>query len=231
MANHKLLRLSATLLFISGLVFEVASLLHPYGGNDHKAAFAAYANSLSWTAVHLGQFVGTAVFLAGLLALFFALNVSEGTPRWLGLFGAIAAGVALALSGVVYAVDGVALKQATDAWASAPAAEQMARFASAEAIRWLEWGVRSYQNFMSGLALVLFATTIVWTARITRPIGYVMGLNGLASIVQGWVVGTEGFSLTNGVMYDISGLATIVWMIWLLIVAWRMKESVQAAPA
>ena len=232
MANHKLLRLSATLLFISALVFEVASLLHPGGGaNTDQAAFTVYANSSSWTAIHLGQFVGTAVFLAGLLVLFFALNVSEGTPRWLGLFGSISAGVALALAGVVYAVDGVALKQATDAWASAPAAEQMARFASAEAIRWLEWGVRSYQNFMSGLALVLFATTIVWTARITRPIGYVMGLNGLASIVQGWVVGTEGFSLTNGVIYDISGLATIVWMIWLLIVAWRMKESVQAAPA
>ena len=232
MADRKLLRLSATLLFISALVFEVASLLHPGGGaNTDQAAFTVYANSSSWTAIHLGQFVGTAVFLAGLLVLFFALNVSQGSPRWVGFFAAIAAGVALALAGVVYAVDGVALKQATDAWVSAPAAEQAARFASAETIRWLEWGVRSYQSFMSGLALVLLAIVIVWTARITRPIGYVMGLNGLASIVQGWVIGTEGFSGTNGVIYDISGLATIVWIIWLLIVAWRMKESVQAAPA
>src|SRR6266516_2302709 len=231
MAHHKLLRLSATLLFIGLVVFGVTIPLHPPGANDHQAAFTAYANSSSWAAIHLGQFVGTAVIIAGLLVLFFALNVSEGTPRWLGFFGAIAAGVALALAGVRFAVDGVALKQATDAWVSAPAAEQAARFASAEAIRWLEWGTRSYQSFMSGLALVLLATTIVWTARITRPIGYIMGLNGLASIVQGWVIGTEGFSVTNGVTYDISGLATIVWMIWLLIVAWRMKESVQAAPA
>ena len=51
---------------------------------------------------------------------------SEGTPRWLGFFGAISAGVALALAGVLYAVDGVALKQAVDAWVSAPAAEQAA---------------------------------------------------------------------------------------------------------
>lgn len=232
MANHKLLRLSATLLFISALVSEVASLLHPGGGaNTDQAAFIVYASSSSWTAVHLGQFVGTAVFLAGLLVLFFALNVSQGTPRWLGFFGAIAAGVALALSGVVYAVDGVALKQATDAWVSAPAAEQAARFASAEALRWLEWGTKSYQEFTIGLALVLLAIVIVWTARITRPIGYVMGLSGLAFIVQGWVVGTEGFSLTNGVMNYISGLSAIVWIIWLLILAWRMKESVQAAPA
>ena len=33
------------------------------------------------------------------------------------------------------AVDGVALKQAVNAWASAPGAEMVARFASAEAIR------------------------------------------------------------------------------------------------
>jgi hypothetical protein len=105
------------------------------------------------------------------------------------------------------------------------------RFASWEALRWLEWGTRSYQEFTIGLALVLLALVIVWTARITRPIGYVMGLSGLAFIVQGWVVGTEGFSLTNGVMNNISGLSTIIWIIWLLIVALRMKESVQATPA
>jgi hypothetical protein len=72
--------------------------------------------------------------------------------------------LALALTGVVYAVDGVALKQAVDAWASAPAAEKATRFANAEAIRWLEWGVRSYQDLMLGLALVLYAIVIVWTA-------------------------------------------------------------------
>ncbi len=46
--------------------------------------------------------------------------------------------VALGLSGVLQAVDGVALKQAVDAWVSAPDAEEAARFASAETVRWLE---------------------------------------------------------------------------------------------
>ncbi len=231
MANHKLLRLSATLMFIGVLVYSVALLLHPAGANDHQAAFAAYANSSSWTAIHFGQFVGTAGITAGLLVLFFALNVSEGTPSWLGFFAAVSAVVALALAGVLQAVDGVALKHAVDAWASAPAAEKAARFASAEVIRWLEWGVRSYQDFMFGLTLVLFAITIVWTARITRPIGYVMGLIGLAYIVLGWLEGTEGFSATTDVIGMICQYSTPVWIIWLLIVAWRRKEAVQAAPA
>ena len=99
-----------------------------------------------------------------------------------------------ALAAVVYAVDGVALKQAVDAWASAPAAEQATRVASAEAIRWLETGTRSNQEFTSGVALVLFGTAIVWTARISRPIGYLMGLSGLLLIVMSWVARTQGLN-------------------------------------
>jgi len=139
--DRKLLRLSATILFIGFLLFTLATILHSTidgkvgNGNNHAAEFAAIAAGSTWTAYHVGQFIATVIITAGLVVLFFALNVSEGTPRWLGLFGAIAAGVSLALAGVVYAVDGVALKQAADAWASAPAAEQTARFASAEAIR------------------------------------------------------------------------------------------------
>jgi len=128
-------------------------------------------------------------------------------------------------------VDGVALKQAVDAWVSAPAAEKAARFASAEAIRWLEWGTRSYYSFMFGLSLVLFATVIVWTARTARPIGYLMGLSGLTYLVQGWVLGSEGFSAANTVPTLLGYILVLAWSIWLLIVAWRMKESVQATPA
>jgi hypothetical protein len=236
MADRKLLRLAATLLFVGYLLSLLAGYFHQLidvqaPANNHPATFAAYAASGNWTAIHLGQFVGTAVIIAGLLVLFFALNISQGTPRWVGLFGAVSAGVALALYGVAYAVDGVALKQAVDAWASAPAAEKAARFASAEVIRWLEWGTKGYWSFMFGLALVLFAIVIVWTARVPRPIGYLMGLSGLAYLVQGWVLGTEGFSATNTVPQLLGYVLVLAWIIWLLIVAWRMKESVQAAPA
>ncbi len=118
--------------------------------------------------------------------------MKEGAPRWFGFFAAVSAGVALALLGVLYAVDGVALKQAVNAWASTasgaltplnaasgPAAEQAARFASAEAIRWLEWGTNMYQGMMQGLALVLLGAAIAWSARVPRPIGFLVGLSGL----------------------------------------------------
>jgi hypothetical protein len=120
----------------------------------------------------VGQFISAAVLLAGLLVLFVALNIRNWPPRWLGFFGAVSAAVALALTAVLYAVDGVANKQAVDAWASAAAADKATRFASAETLRWLEFGAASYQNYTSGPALLLLATAIVWTSRIPRPIGY-----------------------------------------------------------
>jgi hypothetical protein len=60
---------------------------------------------------------------------------------------------ALALTAVIQPVGGVALKQAVDAWAHAPTAEQASRFAGAEVVRWLEWGTRSYQRSTIGAHL------------------------------------------------------------------------------
>src|SRR6266487_5515288 len=227
MADHMLLRLSATLLLVGELLSLLAGALHPSreNPNNHTAVFAEYANSADWTAVHLGQFFGMVIIIAGLLVLFFALNVHSGTPGWAGRFAAVSAVVALALYGVLQAVDGVALKQAVDAWVSAPTAEKSVRFASAEAIRWLEWAVRSYYSFLFGLALVLFATAIVGTARIPRLIGYLIGLSGLTYLVEGWILGSEGFSTINTIPNLLSYLFVFEWSIWLLILAWRMKRS------
>jgi hypothetical protein len=228
--DRTLLRLSAMLLFLGELISLVAGFFHPdqAPANDHHAAFAGYAASVHWTAIHLGQFAGMAVIITGLLALFFALNVHAGALAWIARLGALVAAVTLALYGVLQAVDGVALKQAVDAWASAPDAEKSVRFASAEAIRWLEWGVRSYQSFLLGLTFLLFAIVIMWTARTSRVIGVLMGLSGLAYLAQGWVIGSEGFSATNSIPTLVGIVATLVWSIWLLISAWRMQASVEA---
>jgi hypothetical protein len=188
--DRKSVRISATLLLVGQLLYIVITQLHVGGdANHHPAIFATYARSGIWTAIHVGQFAATAILLAGLVALSSALDVQVGTARWAARFGAASAAVALALYGVVMAVDGVALKQAVNAWANAPDAEKAARFASAEAIRWIEWGARSYQNFALGLALLLLAAAVARTAGLSRRIAYLMGLSGLTYLAQGWVAG------------------------------------------
>jgi hypothetical protein len=231
MIDRTSLRLSATLLLVGQLLYVVITLFHADGdANNHPAVFAEYAASGIWTAVHVGQFACMAVMLAGLLALFFALDAQTGTARWAGRFGAVSAVTTLALYGIVLAVDGVALKQAVNAWASAPDAEKAARFASAEAIRWLEWGTRSYENFTLGLAALLFAVAVVRATWAPRPIPYLMGLSGLTYLVQGWTAGTEGFSQTHTIAIVLAEVLNVAWMTWLLVVAWRMQDSEAPLP-
>jgi hypothetical protein len=237
MADRNALRLAVTLLFVGLLLAVLAQYLHSTidgsvsSVDNHPAEFIAIAASDSWTAVALTQFIETALITAGLLALVFGLNLTAGIPMVVNRLGATAAMVSLALAGVVYAVAGVALKQAADAWVQAPVAEQEARFASAEALRWLQWGTSSYDSIVFGLALVLIGAAIVWTARIPRLLGVVMGLQGIAYLVVGWDVGTEGvaFSGSLGVAYDLSSALFVIWMVWLLIVTWRMRKVVPVA--
>src|SRR3954469_16275670 len=227
MIDRPSLRLAATRLLVGQLLYIVVSQLHPdrEAANNHPAVFAEYAGSGIWTAVHLGQFAGMAILLAGLLALFFALDVQAGTARWAGRFGAASAAATLALYGVVQAVDGVALKHAVDAWASARDAEKAARFASAEAIRWLEWGVRSYQNVALGCALLLLAIAVLRAARAPRPMAALMGLSGLAYLAQGWVVGFQGFSRTESVAIVLAFVLDLAWMVWLVVIARRTHDE------
>ena len=229
MVDRKILRLSAVLLAVGFFFYVLIGLLHPDGpANNHRVVFAEYASSSSWTAVHLGQFAGMAVIIAGLLVLYFALHFPTGVAASVARLGAVSAAVALGLYGVLQAVDGVALKQAVDAWASAPDAEKAARVAGAETIRWLEWGTRSYQSFMFGLTLILLGSAAALTAGLPRPLGYLMGLSGVAYIVQGWVLGSEGFSGTDTFAILAGYVLILAWIIWLVVVAWRTKGSSRA---
>jgi hypothetical protein len=223
-AERGALRLAATLLFGGELLTLVAGVFHPdrEPANHHAAVFAEYADSAQWTLIHLGQFAGMAVIVAGLLALFVALRAGRGGAGWLGRFAAVSAGAALGLYAVLQAVDGVALKQAVDAWVRAPEAEKAARFATAEAVRWLEWGVRSYQSFTLGFSLLLFAAAVVSTARVPRPIGFLMAVSGLAYIAQGSVIRAEGFSAANDAPTLLGYASMLMWSSWLLASAWRM---------
>jgi len=218
------LRLAAVLLLAGQILYVVITLFHADGNaNDHPAVFAEYAASVSWTIVHIAQFGAMAILLAGLLALYYAIDKRDSVVKWADRFGAASAIAAFALYGALQAVDGIANKQADLAWTSASAADKAARFASAEAVRWIEWGLRSYQDFTLGLALLMFALAIVRSASVPRAIGYLIGLTGLIYLAQGWIVGVEGFSQTMSIAIVLSEIIGLIWMIWLSLIAWRLE--------
>jgi hypothetical protein len=229
MFDRKALRLSAGL-SLGGLVtYVVVTALHTGGpANDHKVIFGDYAGSHDWAAVHLGQFVGMAFIVVGLVTLPPALLVATRAAAWLSRIGSLCAGVALGLYGVLQAVDGVALKHAVDAWVNAPNADKGTRFATAETVRWLEWGTRSYQCHTLGIALVLLGAAVALSNRLPKTLGALMTLSGLAYLVQGWVLGSHGFSDDNTTAMLLSYFLMLAWTAWLTVLAGRARAATDA---
>src|SRR5262249_14906448 len=151
-----------------------------------------------------------------------------GGAAWAARLGAVCAAVALGLYGVLQAVGRGALQQAGDAWARAPAAGKAARLARGEAIPGVGGGAPRFSSVPLGLALILPGSAVAVTARLPRALGYLMGLSGLAYIVQRWVLGSEGFAGT-GTFAILGGYVLILaWIIWLAVAAWQAKEPLTA---
>jgi hypothetical protein len=220
------LRLSAWMLLAGQVLYVAATRMHAGGdANHHASIFTVYAADNTWMAVHLGQFAAMAVLLTGLAALVTNPVVERKSPRWLFGLNLAAIAAALALYGALQAVDGVALKQAAMAWADADASVKLARFANAEGIRWLEWGMRSYFDFTFGSCLIACGLSTAMVGRKLKPIGLVMMASGAAYLAQGWIAGSEGFSPSQSMAIVVGWVVSAIWMIWLIVVASLGREK------
>lgn len=81
---------------------------------------------------------------------------------------------------MLQAVDAVALKWAVNAWASAPANQQVAAFAAAEALRWLEYALQSFSNGLLGLTLILYDLAITLVTVYPRWLWWIVTGSGVA---------------------------------------------------
>lgn len=233
LASRGGLFLSAALLGAGFVVGGFATAFHPGGidPNNHPLVFVQYAHTTGWTADHLVWFVSTTLTIAGLLVLIDALNLNSGLARLATRIGMAVGSAAIAMTALRDAVDGVVLKRAVDAWVSAPAGEQAARYASAEVARWMEEASASYQYFLVGLTMLVLATLIVWSGRVPRPIGFLFATSGLASFIVGWILGEAGFAQEGANPSYVAQYVPVVCAVYLLVVAWRAPHgAVERSP-
>src|SRR3954454_20304080 len=149
-------------LVLAGTLAEYAvTTLHPHREtpNDHVHAFAEYAGSHAWIAVHLGQFAAGIVLLTGIIVLLTGLR-SAGAPAAVVRVASVLTGIAGAVFAVLQGVDGVALKHAVDPLATAPPQLHDAYFHDAEVVRWIEWAMASYFRVTLSLAVVGLAVAV-----------------------------------------------------------------------
>lgn len=222
-ADRALILLAGALLTGGFLVFFLVSLAHAgmAAPNNHRAVFAQYAASSSWIAVHLGIFVGYAALVLGAYLLFSVFRFGRPAVELTAKIGLVCAGVALGLTAARSAVDGIMLKRAVDAWVAAPAPLKAGRFAQAEGARWLEEAMTSYQGIVLGVALVLLAVLIVVTGRVSRTVGWLLGIAGVANIAVGWIVGASGFAPQGAIPSYVGQTCLLVAGAWLLVTTWR----------
>jgi hypothetical protein len=223
-AGRAALTFSGALLLVGFVVNAIQRmLLHPSGPeDDHEEIFTEYAESDVWVFTHFLEFVLVLVAFAGLLVLCRALRPE--TPH-LALLAAGAIIVMSATWAALQAVDGVTLKQSVDAWAAASGSEQATRFADAETVRWIEWGLQSYFRLVLGIAFLILGTAAVVSRLVPTWLGVVLAVGGLLSLAIGVSVGyaglESGFQDAVGVAFQ---LVVLVFIVGLLVVGRRTRE-------
>jgi hypothetical protein len=116
-------RIGAVALPLAVIVSVVATAIHPSREAlmDNPAVFMEYAQSQSWIAVHLAQWVAALLLFCCLVAVYHSITRRSEAGAAVARFVLAMAVLTAASLTMLQAVDGVALKWAVDAWASAPA--------------------------------------------------------------------------------------------------------------
>jgi hypothetical protein len=205
---------------VAGVIGVVAQIvlelfLHPSGAhpNDSAAAFAEYAASTSWTAVHLGQFAAALLVSIALIALAGTLRSHGGWPADLALVGALAVAVATAVFGVQMAVDGVALKHAVDAWTgAAPGGAQETAFTMAETVRSIEKGLSALFHFSNGAALLFLGGAVARSWR-RQWLGWIGATAGFGFLAGSWATAQTGFSSQASMILLPTGLLAFIFVL------------------
>ena len=162
---------SAVLLVAGAALAVVGGILHPHDEppNSHVAVFAEYAHSTDWVWVHDLQFLSAAVVVAGLLTVGRALQRVGVAPvpragRRRG--GGRHRGPHRREHG-----RGRRRPQAGGRrlGGRGPPEDRASRFAAAEAVRWLEWGVNSFFTILLGVTLLIVRCR---PARARRHLGH-----------------------------------------------------------
>jgi hypothetical protein len=227
--ERRLLRLAASLLLAGFLLLAfVTQAFHPsHQENDHPIIFGKYAGSDAWVAVHFGQFAAVMIAFAGFLVLHRVLEL-RGTTAVLTRLAFGATIVTAAVWAGLQAVDGTALKQAADAWASASGPEKAARFGDAETVRWTEWGLQSYFRLMMGTTFILYAIAALRSGILARWAAAAGIAAGAAYMTIGIAVGHTGFDKPGGPVVQ---LLMLVFVGGVLAAGARGTRSRELVPA
>jgi hypothetical protein len=104
----------------------------------------------------------------------------------------------------------------------APPDQQVAAFAAAETIRWIEIGVNSLSFTLAGLTLLLFGIAIALSRVYPRWVGAIAIAAGVANLIRGVEVSYQGFVPSVAALVGLALL--VVWALIMVVLMWRASS-------
>jgi hypothetical protein len=208
---------------VLGVVFlTLGTALHPVppDGNDAAVAFGVYAevSRSVWLAAHLLPLVGITGMVLAMVLLSRAVATS-GTERLWARLTEVTGAAAIAVTEVLQAVDGVALKAIVDLWARASTTDRSALFAAAQAVRQVEIGMDAVFSLGLAMTTLTFAFVLGKSRRAGRILAGVGFATAATAAVAGVLFGLQGFSpaamnagMASGLLGSVLTVAAAAWV-------------------
>lgn len=212
-----------------GIVFN---LLHPRSSDavdSTRAELEMVANSGIWTLVHVMLGIALALGLVGLIAI--ALSMAQGRGELWAWLAALAAVAGVAITWLLVAVDGIAVKQVADEWAGA--SDQAAVVQAASILMNIDLGLLvAAIGSHFGLSAVLFGVAILVSGVYARGLGYASIAAGALGLVTAIAMAfSGGDALTLNVLFPIASLVDTAVLFLLGWQLWRRGEAPVSEPA
>jgi hypothetical protein len=144
---------------------------------------------------------------------------TTGTGRLWARLTEVTGAAAIAVTAVLQAVDGVALKAIVDMWAHASAANRSARFAAVQAVREVEIGMDAVFSLGLAMTTLAFAVVLREARRAGRVLAGVSLATAATAAVAGVLFGRQGFSATamnagmaSGLLGMVLTVAAAAWV-------------------
>jgi hypothetical protein len=209
--------------FAGVILLFAGTLLHPSHAhpNDAAAAFAEYAADQHWVASHLAQLFGALLLFAALLLL--ARLLQTAASQSAGRIGSLLAIASASTAAGLQAVDGIALRNMTTAWASAEASDKAVWFAATYATRQIEIGLAAIFGLLGGVTVIVFGIALLADRQFPRGLAWGALPCGAATAAGGLAMAYTGFSDTA---MEINMPANIVLLLWAIALgAWMWRHQ------
>ncbi|MFL6718995.1 MAG: DUF4386 family protein [Burkholderiaceae bacterium] len=191
--------------------------------SDAVAAFTEYAADRWWVTSHLTQLAGIGLIDAALLILAQQMEAARGKAWSYITAGSAVAGLAVAAA--LQAVDGIALKAMVNDWAAAAPAQKEMAYRAALAVRQIEVGLASMVCLLFGLAAALYGVALYGVRTYPRWLSGLAVIAGALTIIASVVMSYTGFSTLTMAINMPANLLLMVWIFATGVIMWHREPS------